>query len=82
MNIGSKKLDDILSSEKTKTDKHGIGYTDVAFTLIAKGKNCLIKSSIETNHVVNVANIATKKKNVLLSESIPTCHLCGTKGHI
>ena len=30
LKIGSKKLDDILYSQKTKTDMHGIGYADGA----------------------------------------------------
>ena len=32
MNTGSKKLDDILCSQKAKTDMHGIGYADGAST--------------------------------------------------
>ncbi|XXG89760.1 hypothetical protein AAC387_Pa12g1686 [Persea americana] len=55
MNTGSKTLDDILCSQKTHTDKHGIGYADEASTSNAKGKNYFAKTSVVTNPVVSVA---------------------------
>ena len=58
------KLDNIVSSQKTHTDKHGIGYTDGASTSNAKGKNYFFHYSV----VVNVAHTAAKKKNVLHPE--------------
>lgn len=41
MSVGSKKLDGIQRSEKEKTYKHGIGYTDSASTLTPKVKTIL-----------------------------------------
>ena len=61
MNTGSRKLDDIMYSQKAHTNKHGIGYADGAFTLNAKCTNCFVKNSIITNPVVSVAKKAPKK---------------------
>ena len=82
MNTGSKKLDDILCSQKALTDKHGIGYADGASTSNTKGKNYFAKNSVVTNPVVSVAKQAPKKQNMSRPEQIPTCHHCGIKGHI
>eukprot|EP00268_Persea_americana_P034506 TRINITY_DN34142_c0_g1_i1.p1 TRINITY_DN34142_c0_g1~~TRINITY_DN34142_c0_g1_i1.p1 ORF type:complete len:168 (-),score=25.91 TRINITY_DN34142_c0_g1_i1:25-528(-) len=82
MNAVSKKLDDILSSQKAKTDNHGIGYTVGASTLNAKGKNNLVQSSVITNPIVDVAHAAARKKNVSRPAHIPTCHHYRIKGHI
>ena len=64
MNTESKKLDDILCSQKAHTDRHGIGYPDGASTSNAKGKYCFIKNSVVTNPIVSVAKKAPKKFNV------------------
>ena len=79
MNTGSKKLDDIISSQKAHTNKHDIGYADGASTSNAKGKNYFVKNSVVTNLVVSVAKKAPKKQNVSHPERIPTCHHCGIK---
>ena len=67
MNTGSKKLDDILCSQKAHTDKQGIGYADGASTSNAKGKNCFIQNSIVTNPIVSVAKKAKKKTECVTS---------------
>ena len=82
MNTGSKKLDDIMCSQKAKTDMHVIGYADEASTSKAKGTNCFVSNSVVTNHAVHVVNTAAKKKNMSRPNRIPTCHHCGIKGHI
>ena len=82
MNIGSKKLDDILCRQKAKTDMHGIGHADGASTSKAKYTNCFVRNSIVTNPTVHITNKAAKKKNVPRPERILTCHHCGIKGHI
>eukprot|EP00268_Persea_americana_P027565 TRINITY_DN26935_c0_g1_i2.p1 TRINITY_DN26935_c0_g1~~TRINITY_DN26935_c0_g1_i2.p1 ORF type:complete len:102 (-),score=18.58 TRINITY_DN26935_c0_g1_i2:226-531(-) len=81
MNTGSKKLDDILCSQKAKTDMHGVGYADEASTSKAKGTNCFVSNSVITNHAVHVDNTAAKKKNVSRPDRIPTCHHCEIKRH-
>ena len=43
MNVGSRKLDDILSSQKANTDKYGIRYIYSSTTSNAKGKNYLVQ---------------------------------------
>ena len=82
MNTGSRKLDDIICSQKAHTNRHGIGYTDGATTSNAKGKNYFVKNSVVTNPIVSVAKKALKKQNVSCPEQIPMCHHCGIKGHI
>lgn len=54
MSTVSKKLDDILCSQKVKIDKLDISNVDEASSSNSKGKNCLVKSLVDTNHVVNV----------------------------
>lgn len=77
-----KKLDDIMCSQKTKTNKYGIGYAHEGSSFNAKGKNCLFQSSIVTKHADDVEHGDAKKKNVSRPDRIPTCHHCGTKGYI
>ena len=81
-NARLKKIDDILSSQKAKTDKRGISYTNCASTSNAKGKNRFAKSLVITNHVVDVAHTTTNKKNASRPTLIPTCYHCEIKGHI
>ena len=64
MSSGSQKLDDILTSQKAKTNIHSIGYADGASTSKAKGTNYFVQNLVVTNHVVHVVNTAAKKKNM------------------
>ena len=43
MNTGSRKLDDIICSQKAHIDKHGVGYVNGASTSNVKGTNCFVK---------------------------------------
>lgn len=47
-----------------------------------KVKIALLKVHMILIMFVNVANTVAKKNNVSRPEHIPTCHVCGTKGHI
>ena len=49
MNTGSKKLDDIMCSQKVHIDKHNIGYIDGATTSNAKCISCFVKNLVITN---------------------------------
>ena len=82
MNTRSRKLDNIMCSQKVHTDKHGIGYPDEASTSNAQGINCFVKNSVITNIVVSVAHRDPKKKNVSRPEQSPSCYHCRIKRHI
>lgn len=79
INTGSKKLDDILCSQKAHTDEHGIGDADEVSTSTAKGTNCFVKNLVVINYFVSVAYRALKKKNVLRPERILAYHDYGVE---
>ncbi|KAI8557465.1 hypothetical protein RHMOL_Rhmol04G0013000 [Rhododendron molle] len=88
LNAGSKALDDMLNSQRSPSDKSGLGFYGASSSLqqrekVNEKKHMEVTSKL---HVAPVAQIDAKKvhsiKAVKNHKFIPTCHKCHVKGHI
>jgi len=73
MNAGTKALDEMLSSQKTASDRTGLGYqASSSVTHKTGGKINFVKAQV----------IDPSPQKVKKVQFIPTCHNCGIIGHI
>ena len=86
MNTGSKKLDEILESQKTDKSKFEIGYTHGASSSKDKDKSVFVREPTVYSMTPLIHKAPPLKsmnaKNVPKPKFTPTCHFCGTKWHI
>ena len=86
MNTGSKKLDEILGSQKTDKSKFGIGYTHGASSSKDKGKSVFVQGPTVYSMTPLIHKAPPLKPvnatNVHKPKFTPTCHFCGIKRHI
>ena len=74
MNTGAKALDEMLSFQKTASDRTRLGYQGSA----SKSQNNAGKTIFVKAKPIDPMPQKEKKK----VQFIPTCHNCGTIGHI
>ena len=84
MNTGSKKLDEILGSQKIDKSKSGIWYTHGASSSKDKGKSVFVQGPTvySMTHIVHPPLKSVNAMNVHEPKFTPTCHFCGIKRHI
>ena len=88
MNTRTKKLDEILGSQKTDSSKTGIGYVHRAPTPKDKGKYVFVQGATMYSMTAITHNSPPRRcvnanyKTMPKPKFAPNCHFCWIKGNI
>ena len=81
LNSGTQNLDQILSMEKSVSDRNSLGYTGVTRDVATNSKIVFVKAAPTTSKVP-IFGKTIKPASLKVKRFVPTCYFCNMLGHI
>ena len=81
LNSGTQNLDQILSMEKSVSDRNSLGYTGVTRDVAMNSKTGFVKATPTTSKAP-IFGKTVKPTPPKVKKFVPTCHFCNIIGYI